>query len=145
MNTTAKTAITSLMALMVSLTITLAGTGNGFGNGGIPQGGTTGNGTLVAHYTATYTDYFFGPVSCTGVHQTGKNFGKWGQDSFTCTATPAGAVLTNVFPNETLSLSNIGGWYSDYLLLTAGQSPLASAFNAVVSSDGTHYTAVANY
>jgi len=133
------------MALMVSLTITLAGTnGNGFGNGGIPQGGTTGNGAKVWHYTATYTDYFFGSVTCTGVHQEGKNFGKWGQDSFTCTATPAGAALSNVIPNQTLTINNIGGWLSDYGTLI-GQSYLATAFNAVVSSDGTKYTAVANY
>ena len=140
-----KTAMTSLMALMVSLTITLAGSnGNGFGNGGTPQGGTTGNGTKVAHYTATYTDYFFGSVTCTGVHQQGKNFGTWGQDSFICTAQPAGAVLTNVIPNQTLSLGLIGGWQSDYGNLIGG-GPLATAFNAVVSSDGTSYTAVANY
>jgi hypothetical protein len=140
-----KTAITSLMALMVSLTITLAGTkGNGFGNGGIPQGGVTGNGTQVAHYTAGYTDYFFGQVTCTGVHQTGKNFGQNGQDSFTCTAQPAGAVLTNVIPNETLTLGTIGGWLSDFGSLT-GQFYYATVFNGVVSSDGTSYTAVANY
>jgi len=139
-----KTAITSLMALMVSLTITLAGTGNGFGNGGIPQGGTTGNGAKVWHYTATYTDYFFGSVTCTGVHQEGKNFGQNGQDSFTCTATPGGAVLTNVFPNETLTLGNIGGWSSDYYAFVP-PGHLATAFNAVVSSDGKSYTAVANY
>src|SRR6516165_11842001 len=113
-----KKAITSVMALMVSLTITLAGTkGNGFGNGGIPQGKVTGNGTQLAHYTAGYTDYFFGQVTCTGVHQTGKNFGQNGQESFTCTAQPAGAVLQNVIPNETLTLSNIGGWLSDYYAL----------------------------
>ena len=84
-----KTAITSLMALMVSLTITLAGTnGNGFGNGGTPapsNGGVKGLGAQITHYTASYTDPFFGPVTCTGVHQSGKNFGLWGQDSFTCT------------------------------------------------------------
>ena len=141
-----KTAITSLMALMVSLTITLAGSnGGGFGNGGIPQGGTTGNGTKVAHYTATYTDYFFGSVTCTGAHQTGKNFGNWGQDSFTCTAQPAGAALQNVTPNEMLTLSIFGGWYSDYYNVSKQQLVLASAFNGVVSSDGTSYTAVANY
>jgi hypothetical protein len=133
------------MALMVSLTITLAGTnGNGFGNGGIPQGGTTGNGTQVAHYTATYPDYFFGQVTCTGVHQTGKNFGQFGQDSFTCTAQPAGAVLQGVIPNETLTLSIFGGWSSDYYAFVP-PGHLATAFNGVVSSDGTSYTAVANY
>jgi len=141
-----KTAITSLMALMVSLTITLAGTkGNGFGNGGKPQGGVTGNGTAVAHYTATYTDYFFGPVTCSGVHQTNKNTGPMGQDSFTCTAQPTGAVLTNVIPNETLTLGTFGGWISDFYTLGAGQAVYALAFNGVVSSDGKSYTAVANY
>jgi hypothetical protein len=141
-----KTAITSLMALMVSLTITLAGTnGNGFGNGGIPQGGVTGNGTKVWHYTASYTDSFFGPVTCTGVHQEGKNFGTYGQESFTCTATPAGALLTNVYPNEALSIGIFGGWQSDYAPLIGKSYPLANAFSGVVSSDGTKYTAVANY
>src|SRR6516225_1291291 len=114
-----KTAITSLMALMVSLTITLAGSGGWITPGTPPTGTVNGNGAQVWHYTTSYTDSIFGQVTCTGVHQEGKNFGKWGQDSFTCTATPAGAALSNVFPNETLSLSNIGGWYSDYLLLTA--------------------------
>ena len=144
-----KKAITSVMALMVSLTITLAGTkGNGFGNGGIPQGKVTGNGTQLAHYTAGYTDPFFGPVTCTGVNQTGgHNFGPLGQDSFTCTAQPAGAALQNVTPNEMLTLNIFGGWYSDYYYLPAvgGTLVLATAFNGVVSSDGTSYTAVANY
>jgi len=140
-----KTAITSLMALMVSLTITLAGTnGNGFGNGGVPQGGVTGNGTKVWHYTTTYPDYFFGQVTCTGVHQEGKSFGQYGQESFTCTAQPAGTLLTNVIPNQTLTLSTFGGWNSDYAPFI-GQSQAATAFNGVVSSDGKSYTAVANY
>jgi len=141
-----KKAITSLMALMVSLTITLAGTGNGFGNGGTPQGKVTGNGTQLAHYTATYADYFFGPVTCTGVHQTGKNFPGLGQDSFTCTAQPAGNLLQGVIANQTLTISDIGGWISDfYNLGPAPQVVYASAFRAVVSSDGKSYTAVANY
>ena len=102
------------MALMVSLTITLAGS-NGWVTGGTPPTGTVkGNGAQVWHYTASYTDSFFGPVTCTGVNQMGKNFGQWGQDSFTCTAVPAGAVLQNVFPNETLTLGIFGGWQSDY-------------------------------
>src|SRR5262245_58689140 len=92
-----KTAITSLMALMVSLTITLAGS-NGWGQGGTnPQpteGSVNGKGTQVQHYTATYTDPFFGWVTCTGVHQTKKDSSV--QESFTCTAQPAGATLTNV-------------------------------------------------
>jgi len=146
-----KKAITSLMALMMSLTITLAGTnGNGFGNGGTPapsSGGVNGLGAHIFHYTSSYTDPFFGPVTCTGVHQEGKNFGPWGQDSFTCTAQPAGAALgNNVTPNETLTLGIIGGWYSDYgNLKNPPQVVYASAFNGVVSSDGTSYTAVASY
>jgi hypothetical protein len=139
-----KTAITSLMALMVSLTITLAGSGGWITPGTPPTGTVNGNGAKVWHYTTSYTDSFFGQVTCTGVHQEGKNFGKWGQDSFTCTATPAGAALSNVIPNQTLTINNIGGWLSDYGTLI-GQSYLATAFNAVVSSDGTKYTAVANY
>jgi hypothetical protein len=143
-----KKAIASLMALMVSLTITLAGTnGNGFGNGGTPApstGGVNGLGAHIVHYTATYPDYYFGQVTCTGVHQTGKNFGQYGQDSFTCTAQPAGAVLQNVTPNEMLTLSMFGGWVSDYSILTGGYV-LASAFSGMVSPDGTSYTAVANY
>ena len=83
-------------------------------------------------------------MTCTGVHQTGKNFGQNGQDSFTCTAQPVGAVLTNVIPNETLTLGTIGGWLSDFGSLT-GQFYYATVFNGVVSSDGTSYTAVANY
>ena len=142
-----KTAITSLMALMVSLTITLAGT-NGFGNHGTPppsNGGSKGLGAHITHYTSSYTDPFFGPVTCTGVNQTGgHNFGPLGQDSFTCTAQPVGAVLTNVTPNQTLALGTFGGWQSDYASLT-GQFYYATVFNGVVSSDGTSYTAVANY
>jgi hypothetical protein len=146
-----KKAITSLMALMVSLTITLAGTkGNGFGNSGTPQpsnGGSQQIGAHIVHYTSSYTDPFFGSVTCTGVHQTGKNFGPQGQDSFTCTAQPAGAALQNVTPNETITLSTFGGWYSDYYNLPSlgSTTVLALAFNGVVSSDGTSYTAVANY
>jgi hypothetical protein len=140
-----KTAITSLMALMVSLTITLAGS-NGQATYETPNGTVTGNGngTQVWHYTQSYNDYFFGQVTCTGVHQQGKNFGTFGQDSFTCTAQPAGAALQNVIPNETLTSGIFGGWQSDYWVFL-GYSYLATAFNGVVSSDATSYTAVARY
>jgi hypothetical protein len=139
-----KKAITSLMALMVSLTITLAGSNGWVTSGPPPTGTVTGNGAQVWHYTIGYTDSFFGQVTCTGVHQQGKNFGTWGQDSFTCTAQPAGAALQNVIPNETLTLGIFGGWQSDYGTLI-GLGKLATAFNGVVSSDGTSYTAVAKY
>src|SRR5215471_14178678 len=132
-------AIASLMALMASLTIALAGTnGNGFGTGGVK-----GLGAQIVHYSSSYTDPYFGPVTCTGVHQQGKNFGQSGQDSFTCTAQPAGAALQNVTPNEMLTLSIFGGWYSDYYYQAFTSQVFASAFNGVVSPDGTSYTAVA--
>ena len=141
-----KKAIASLMALMVSLTITLAGS-NGWvtGQNPPPTGEVKGSGAQVWHYTASYTDSFFGPVTCTGVHQEGKNFGTYGQESFSCTATPAGALLTNVYPNETLTIGVFGGWQSDYAPLIGKSYPLANAFSGMVSSDGTKYTAVANY
>lgn len=105
------------------------------------------NGIQVTHYTASYTDPFFGPVSCTGVHQTGKNFpgtdngfgvAVGGQDSFTCTST-TGSPLTGVTPNETLSFAVIGGWISDY------DRQFANSFAGMVSSDGFSYSAVAGY
>jgi len=133
------------MALMVSLTITLAGSNGWLGGGLPPNGGLNGNGTQVVHYTTTYGDPVFGQVSCTGVHQTGKNFPIPGQDSFTCTAQPAGTPLSNVVPNQTLTLGNgIPGWLSDFYGMQGGFY-YATAFNGVVSSDGTSYTAVVKY
>jgi hypothetical protein len=121
----------------------------------------SGTGTSVAHYTATYTDNFFGPVTCTGVHQSGKNFGgtpitgsgttshpysptsgTGGQDSFTCTST-TGLPLTNVTPGESLSLATFCcGWNSDFGPL-GGEA--ASSFTGTVSGSGFSYTAVATY
>jgi len=138
----------TLAALVAAAEVVLAGsTGNGFGAGNTPpstDGGVKGLGAHTDKYTASYTDPFFGPVTCTGVHQAGKNFGVFGQDSFTCTAQPVGAALQNVAPNQTLTLATFGGWYSDYGALK-GQFVLAIAFNGIVSADGTSYTAVANY
>ena len=138
-----KSLIVSSMALMASLTIAVAGSSQGE-PGWIINGNTNGNGTKIVHYTASYNDSFFGSVTCTGVHQTGKNFGTWGQESFTCTAQPTGAALQNVAVSQVLTLANLGGWSSDYAALIGGYQ-LATAFDAVVSADGTSYTAVANY
>jgi len=100
-------------------------------------------------YTAAYTDPFFGPVSCSGVHQTGKNFGQYGQDSFTCTSTTGNPLSNNVFPGESLSLATTHGWYSDYYYYYYIASPsftlFASSLTGTVSSDGNSYQAVANY
>ena len=139
-----KSLIVSSMALMASLTIAVAGTSQGIGPQPITSGGIKGNGTQTTKYTSSYNDSFFGSVTCTGVHQMGKNFGTWGQDSFTCTAQPAGATLQNVAVSQILTLANLGGWASDYFPFI-GDYHLATTFNAIVSADGTSYTAVAKY
>jgi hypothetical protein len=83
-------------------------------------------------------------VSCTGVHQSGKNTTTLGQDSFTCTST-TGLPLTNVTPGESLSLATFG-WNSDYWNLPPfNKAVLATSFTGTVSSDGLSYTAVATY
>jgi hypothetical protein len=114
----------------------IAGDANGIGTS---QGGKN---MQTTQYRATYTDAFFGPVSCTGVHQQGKNTPALGRDSFTCTSTVGG--LSNVTPGQSLTLSNIGGWFSDYYNQLA-QFVLATSFSATVSLDGMSYDAVASY
>ena len=97
-------------------------------------------GTSVTQYKTSYTDSFFGPVSCTGVHQSQtKGNVNTTQDSFTCTST-SGSPLTNVIPSQQIPLSTFGGWISDY-----DHASYAVAFSGTVSSDGMSYTAVANY
>jgi hypothetical protein len=121
----------------------------GGGNGGAPpptDGGSKGKGVSTIKYTATYNDFFYGPVSCSGVHQEGKNFGPYGQDSFTCTST-SGNPLPNVAPGQSLSLSTSNGWFSDYYYFVASPSFVlfATGFTGTVSDDGYSYTAVTNY
>jgi hypothetical protein len=110
------------------------------------DGGSQGKGVSTVKYRAAYTDRFFGPVSCTGVHQTGKNFGPYGQDSYTCTST-TGSPLPNVSPGESLTLATSNGWYSDYYYFAVSPATIvfAAAFTGTVSDDGESYTAVASY
>jgi hypothetical protein len=111
------------------------------GTGGNPpptNGGSKGQGTSTVKYATSYTDPFFGAVRCTGVHQTGKNFGVNGQDSFTCAST-TGRPLANTTPGEVLTLGVFGGWISDY------NGVYATAFSGKVSLDGMSETAVASY
>jgi len=115
----------------------IAGSNSGVGT---PQGGKN-NQTI--QYRLAYTDPFFGPVACTGVHQTGKNTTLLGNDSFTCTST-SGSPLTNVYPGESISLATISGWISDYYS-QLGSTVYATTFTGTVSSDGFSYTAVATY
>jgi hypothetical protein len=114
--------------------VATAGTGANYGNSGTPN--VNSNGTAITHYTAPYSDSFFGPVTCTGVHQVKKS--QPTQDSFTCTS-ESGGCLTNVTPDQILTLRTIGGWLSD--APACGQ--YASSFNGTVSGDGTSYSAVA--
>ncbi len=113
-------------------------------------GGSNGVGTIqggknntTQQYKESYTDPFFGPVSCSGVHQAGKNTTLLGNDSFTCTST-TGLPLANTYPGETLNLGVFGGWYSDFYNLL-GTTVYATSFNGAVSLDGMSETAVANY
>jgi hypothetical protein len=136
-----KSLIVSSMALMASLTIAVAGTSNG-GNNTPPDttGGSKNMGTKTFKYTSSYTDPVFGLVTCTGVHQDKQSWGQT-QDSFTCTAQPAGTPLQNLVPSQTFTV----GWYSDYYALNSGPLVLALTFNGVVSADGFSFTAVATY
>jgi hypothetical protein len=120
----------------------IGGSGSGVGSTSQNQG----KGTTTTQYKSSYTDPFFGPVSCTGVHQFGKNTGSLGNDSFTCTST-TGLPLTNVTAGEILTLATFCcGWISDYYsLLSPPQTIFATSFNGTVSGDGMSYTAVATY
>jgi hypothetical protein len=114
------------------------------GGSGSAVGTIQGKGTTTQQYKSSYTDSFFGPVRCTGVHQGGKNQSTpLGSDSFTCTST-TGLPLLNVYPGEILTLTTIYGWCSDYYNLL-GSCILATSFNGTVSGDGMSYTAVATY
>jgi hypothetical protein len=135
------TGVLVVTALGLSVTSALADNGNG-----------NGNGTDVFKYSATYTDPAVGPVQCNGVHQNGKNFPdspsglSGGQDSFTCTST-TGLPLTNVTPNELVTLTTFGGWISDYFAqpLHGGNAILANRLALTVSSDGLSYGGEAGY
>lgn len=101
-------------------------------------------------YDVSYTDPFFGPVRCTGVHLTfvhpaaANTINVLGNDTFMCTSTSDGP-LTGVHSGDTLSLGTIGGWISDYYNLK-GRTVYAKSFTGIVwSPDGYSYTATAVY
>jgi hypothetical protein len=133
-------------ALSAALTLSATALAGG-GNGGTPPpttGGSQGNGVSTVKYRSAYTDLVYGPISCAGVHQTGKNFGTYGQDSFTCEST-TGNPLQAVAPGEALTLATTNGWYSDYYFFVAspGTVVLATSLTGVVSADGRSFTAAA--
>jgi hypothetical protein len=131
--------ISLVAALLGAVVLAFAGiamAGTGANSGANWGGGVAGNGTAVTHYSAAYTDSFFGGVSCTGVHQVKKSQDT--QESFTCTST-SGSPLANVAPGETINWGP-GTWLSD-----SDHSSLDKTFKATVSADGMSYTAVATY
>jgi hypothetical protein len=103
--------------------------------------------TTIA-YNVSYADPYFGPVSCTGVRQYGKNWPgtatTGGRDSFTCTST-SGLPLTNLTPNESMSLTGTSGWVVPYGWTGDFIPVAATTFTGTVSSDGFSCTAVAGY
>jgi hypothetical protein len=133
------TGLIVLAALGLSTTVALAD--NGSGNG---------NGTDVIHYSVSYTD-IFGPVTCTGVHQTGKNFPGTatggGQDSFTCTSSTGLPLTGGATAGQVISLGP-GGWCSDYFAQPSVDGvcvPSTKPMTLTVSSDVFSYSGVAEY
>ena len=102
------------MALMASLTIALAGsTQGGDGNNALVNGKANGNGEPN---NPVYRDLYGFVFRIGKLHwgASGQKEGQERQDSFTCTAQPAGATLTGVYPGQPLTLATITGWSSDY-------------------------------
>ncbi len=106
-------------------------------------------------YTATYTDERFGPVVCTGRHQT--NSVKYpgtetsgGRDVFTCKSTvlaPNGRTrmpLTGATPEEILTWGP-GTWASDYFAVTFSLVVLDTNGTGKVNATGKSYHAVIYY
>jgi hypothetical protein len=133
-----------LMRLLASKVMVLALVVVGFG-ALTAVANADGNGAQTTQYKASYTDSNFGPVSCAGVHQVGKNFPGLGQDSFTCTST-TGLPLTNVVPGQVITFGP-NRWFSDYYWFAADprQYVLDTSVEGTVSLDGMSYTAVAKF
>jgi hypothetical protein len=141
-----------LMFLIAVVGAALCLTTTALANSGVGEpppptdGGSQGKGVSTVKYKAAYTDFFYGPISCAGVHQTGKNFGPLGQDSFTCEST-TGGPLPRVTPGQSLTLATTNGWFSDYYywILSPSSVVFATAVSGTVSDDGYSFTAVATY
>jgi hypothetical protein len=98
--------------------------------------------TVKVHYTATYTDYLFGPVTCKGVHITSALYpgagSIGGADKFTCRST-TGKPLLYGKPHEILP-ENFTGWQSDY------DGQLAKSLkDSIVGGKGLAYKGFAVY
>jgi hypothetical protein len=112
---------------------------------GAPPTSNKGGNTTI-QYSASYSD-LGGPVTCTGIHQYGK---QWpgtattgGQDKFTCTSS-TGSPLTNVTPGQVWPFP-VAQWASDYFNSIGLSVTNTVAFSVTVSSDGFSYSGVAQY
>ena len=120
-------------------------------NAALADNGTgSGNGTDVFKYSVSYTD-IFGPVTCAGVHQIGKNFPgnatSGGQDSFTCTSSTGLPLTGGATPGLVIPLAP-GDWVSDYFAQPSVGSLLVLStkpFTLTVSADVFSYSGVADY
>jgi hypothetical protein len=132
----------------MSVGVATASASSGGGNPPSTSGGSQGKGTATVKYTAAYDDSIAGPLSCSGVHQTGKNSGVYGQDSFTCTST-TGLPLILGWKEGFVAGGPIylpfGSRISDYY---AGLDPPQFIFGGMqgtIAPDGFSFTAVATY
>jgi hypothetical protein len=98
-------------------------------------------GLMSTPYTATYTDETYGPVTCTGEHQTAQQFPgtetSGGRDVWRCTST-TGSPLTNALPGRTVR-KNVG---SDYFYFVKGIEVFGTA-KEHIAKNGLSYKAVA--
>jgi hypothetical protein len=94
-------------------------------------------------YTASYEDELYGPVTCTGEHQTAEKFPgdetAGGRDVWRCTST-TGAPLENAVPRQTVR-KNVG---SDYFYFVKGVVVSGTAKERI-SGNGFSYKAIAYY
>jgi hypothetical protein len=68
---------------------------------GSTQGGKN---NATTQFKASYDDSLTGPVTCTGVHHSGRLYSRYGQDSETCTSTTG--VLANPQPESSPGFSS---------------------------------------
>jgi hypothetical protein len=133
-------------ATVAALAIPSSALANASGSTGIDSTGLGstqgGKSNTTQQYRTSYVDGVMGPVTCAGVHQSGKAYSALGQDSFTCAST-TGLPLTNVSPGEVVTAANFP-WISDYYKLL-GQTVYATSFTLTVSADGLSEMGVASY
>jgi hypothetical protein len=138
--------VVAIAAMAVPSTAMASSPGSGPTLSGSIESTQGGANNTTTQYKIEYVDSVFGPVSCAGVHKSGKNWPGNGRDSFACTST-TGNPLPGVTPGEVLIIAP-GEWESDYFaLLRPAQFPPRNTqpFNLTVSSDGMSFSASALY